>query len=92
MNSNKSIDLKRCEIDKLDSLLVNLLVDRFNLSKEISDIKIYDNIDNYDPRREEKIFENISNMLKEKGDDDKIEHIISIYNMLLMESKLYQFK
>lgn len=92
MKSSNTIDAKRDDIDKLDSLLVNLLINRFDLSKEISDLKKDDNVDNYDPKREEKIFENLSSMLTEKGDGDKVDHILSIYKTLLKESKLYQSK
>lgn len=89
---SKTIDSKRIEIDKLDSLLIKLLSDRFNLSKEISNLKSKDDIDNYDPKREKIIFDNLKNILIENGDDDKSSYIESVYRTLLIESKSYQSK
>lgn len=86
------IEEKRLAIDSIDNKIVKLLVDRLNLSKEISSIKKELSLNNYDAKREEKIFESIEKVLKEDDDLDKIEYISSIYGKLLIESKSYQSK
>ena len=90
MKNKLQIEAKRDEIDKIDKELIKLLRQRFDLSKEIGKLKKEESLDNYDPKREDVIIENIVKLLNNDMDMDKIDHVLAIYKELLIQSKNYQ--
>lgn len=92
MKVSNEINSKRIKIDEIDKLIIKLLSDRLEVSKEIANLKIYMDIENYDQSREKIIFENIERTISDNQELDKLEHIFEIYKTLLKESKLYQSK
>ena len=69
-------------IDKIDDQLFDLLVERFDVSKKIGDIKASKNINIYDPNREQEIIDRLSIKLEGKLKKGDIETIIrSFYNI-----------
>ena len=63
-------------IDKIDDQLFDLLVERFDVSKKIGDIKASKNINIDDPNREQEIIDRLSIKLEGKLKKDDIETII----------------
>ena len=69
-------------IDKIDDQLFDLLVERFDVSKKIGDIKASKNINIDDPNREQEIIDRLSIKLEGKLKKRDIETIIrSFYNI-----------
>ena len=69
-------------IDKIDDQLFELLVERFDVSIKIGDIKASKNINIYDPNREQEIIDRLSIKLEGKLKKGDIETIIrSFYNI-----------
>ena len=69
-------------IDKIDDQLFDLLVERFDVSKKIGDIKASKNINIDDPNREQEIIDRLSIKLEGKLKKGDIETIIrSFYNI-----------
>ena len=69
-------------IDKIDDQLFDLLVERFDVSKKIGDIKASKNINIDDPNREQEIIDRLSIKLEGKLKKEDIETIIrSFYNI-----------
>lgn len=74
-------------INKIDIELIELLTKRMNISKEIAEYKIKNNIDIYDPIRENIIL----NKYKEELNNNKYsENIIEIMKKIIIESKRVQ--
>ena len=63
-------------IDKIDNQLFDLLVERFDVSKKIGDIKASKNINIDDPNREQEIIDRLSIKLEGKLKKEDIETII----------------
>ena len=63
-------------IDKIDDQLFDLLVERFDVSKKIGDIKASKNINIDDPNREQEIIDRLSIKLEGKLKKEDIETII----------------
>ena len=63
-------------IDKIDDQLFDLLVERFDVSKKIGDIKASKNINIDDPNREQEIINRLSIKLEGKLKKEDIETII----------------
>jgi len=66
-------------IDKIDDQLFDLLVERFDVSKKIGDIKASKNINIDDPNREQEIIDRLSTKLEGKLKKEDIETIISSF-------------
>ena len=60
MDSSEKINTLRKTIDSLDDQILNLLVDRFSVSKEIGEIKSIGNLKVGDPNREQDIIDRLS--------------------------------
>jgi len=60
MDSSEKINTLRKTIDSLDYQILNLLVDRFSVSKEIGEIKSIGNLKVGDPNREQDIIDRLS--------------------------------
>ena len=63
-------------IDKIDDQLFDLLVERFDVSRKIGDIKASKNINIDDPNREQEIIDRLSIKLEGKLKKEDIETII----------------
>ena len=63
-------------IDEIDDQLFDLLVERFDVSKKIGDIKASKNINIDDPNREQEIIDRLSIKLEGKLKKEDIETII----------------
>ncbi len=75
MDPQEKINLLRNKIDELDSQLLEFLVQRFSVSREIGDIKASKGIDIRDSNREKEIIERLTNKLDGKLDKDDIASI-----------------
>ena len=76
VDSKVKIKELRKLIDKIDDQLFDLLVERFDVSKKIGDIKASKNINIDDPNREQEIIERLSIKLEGKLKKEDIETII----------------
>ena len=76
MDSKAKIKELRKLIDKIDDQLFDLLVERFDVSKKIGDIKASKNINIDDPNREQEIIDRLSIKLEGKLKKEDIETII----------------
>ena len=82
VDSKVKIKELRKLIDKIDDQLFELLVERFDVSIKIGDIKASKNINIYDPNREQEIIDRLSIKLEGKLKKGDIETIIrSFYNI-----------
>ncbi|MBC8345527.1 MAG: chorismate mutase [Candidatus Marinimicrobia bacterium] len=75
MNTKEKINQLRLAIDNYDDQMLDLLVQRFSVSKEIGKIKSAENLKVGDPSREEEIIDRLANKLDGKLDRDDIAAI-----------------
>jgi len=89
MDPKEKIKTLRNKIDDLDNQILNFLVQRFSISREIGDIKAYSEIEICDPDREKEIIERLANKLAGKLNKDDIA---SIFGPVYKISKRFQKK
>jgi chorismate mutase/prephenate dehydratase len=77
----------RSRIDKLDNQIMELLIDRLNVVKEIGEYKKENNIPVYDKSREDKIYQKIEDYFLLDGHRLFLK---SIYNKIMEETKKVQ--
>tara|TARA_B100001765_G_scaffold71961_1_gene43686 strand:- start:122 stop:397 length:276 start_codon:yes stop_codon:yes gene_type:complete len=91
MDSTENINSLRKKIDELDDQMIDLVVQRLAIAKEIGDIKETNGIEVIDPNRESQIINRISEKLAgtlEKKDITAIfDPIYSISKRLQKKSK-----
>ena len=91
MDSTENINSLRKKIDELDDQMIDLVVQRLAITKEIGDIKETNGIEVIDPNRESQIINRISEKLAgtlEKKDITAIfDPIYSISKRLQKKSK-----
>ena len=87
MNSSKKIEKLRKEIDEVDQKLMNLLLERFSITKKIGQVKTSNLIDIDDSTREDKIINHLSN---KANNDLKKEDIADIFKLIFNISKNLQ--
>lgn len=75
MGPQEKINLLRNKIDDLDSQILETLVQRFSVSREIGEIKASKGIDIRDSNREKEIIERLTNKLDGKLNKDDIASI-----------------
>lgn len=75
MDSKDKINELRQKIDNLDDQMLDLLVQRFSVSKEIGEIKASSGINVSDPNREQDIIDRLADKLEGKLDKDDISAI-----------------
>jgi len=75
MDPQEKINLLRNKIDDLDSQILESLIQRFSVSREIGEIKASKGIDIRDPNREKEIIERLTNKLDGKLNKDDIASI-----------------
>ena len=80
----KEIYQKRADIDRLDVALVDLLVQRAVLSRQISVLKLRAGIPIADPRREREVIRNATVTITDPAYAPAIE---AIYRAILVESR-----
>ena len=82
MELKDKINEFRQKIDNFDNQILNLLVQRFALSKEIGEIKASGGINVRDPNREQEIIDRLADKLEGKLDKDDIAAIFGpIYHI-----------
>ena len=82
MELKDKINELRQKIDNFDNQILNLLVQRFALSKEIGEIKASGGINVRDPNREQEIIDRLADKLEGKLDKDDIAAIFGpIYHI-----------
>ena len=79
-------------IDKIDDQLFDLLVERFDVSKKIGDIKASKNINIDDPNREQEIIDRLSIKLEGKLKKEDIETIIRSFTTFQKNCKRNKIK
>ena len=89
MDSQKKINILRNKIDHLDNQILDFLVQRFSISREIGEIKSSSGIEIRDPDREKEIIERLANKLAGKLN---IDDISSIFGPVYKISKRLQKK
>lgn len=77
MDSQEKINTLRKIIDDYDDQILNLLIKRFSISKDIGDIKKANGLEIDDPTREQEIIIQLSNKLKGVLDEEDIAAIFS---------------
>ena len=89
MDSSEKINTLRKKIDSLDDQILDLLIDRFSVSKEIGEIKSIENLKVGDPNREQDIIDRLSERFA-----GKLEHkdIVAIFGPIYHISKKIQKK
>jgi len=75
MAPKEKIDILRKKIDDLDNQILDSLVKRFSISRDIGEIKASSSIEIRDPDREKEIIERLANRLAGKLDKDDISSI-----------------
>ena len=70
MDPQEKINILRNKIDDLDNQILDFLVQRFSISREIGDIKISSGIKISDPDREKEIIKRLAKKLAGKLDKD----------------------
>ena len=75
MDPQEKINTLRNKIDDLDNQILNSLVQRFSIAREIGEIKASSDIEIRDPDREEEIIERFTNKLAGKLDKGDIASI-----------------
>ena len=87
MSPKEKIDSLRDKIDYLDNQILDFLLKRFSISKQIGEIKASNNIKIHDPNREKEIIEHLANKLDGKLNK---EDIASIFDPVYKISKKFQ--
>ena len=75
MHSIEKINVLRNKIDSLDDQMLDLLVQRFSVSREIGEIKASGGINVGDPNREQEIIDRLAEKLEGKLERDDIATI-----------------
>ena len=82
MHSKEKINVLRNKIDLLDEQMLDLLVQRFSVSREIGEIKVSGGINVGDPNREQEIIDRLAEKLKGKMERNDIAAIFGpIYHI-----------
>jgi len=89
MDSQEKINTLRKIIDDYDDQILDLLIKRFSVSKEIGVIKTTSGLKIGDPNREREIINRLSKKLKSKLNK---EDILAIFNPVYQISKKMQKK
>lgn len=87
MNPSKKIDKLREEIDEVDQKLMNLLLERFSITKKIGQVKTSNSISIDDNDRENNIINHLSN---KANNDLRKEDIADIFKLVFNISKNLQ--
>ena len=87
MNSSKKIEKLRKEIDEVDQKLMNLLLERFSITKKIGQVKTSNSIIIDDNDRENNIINHLSN---KANNDLRKEDIADIFKLMFNISKNLQ--
>lgn len=85
--SNDFLNVKRVQIDEIDTKLVTLLLKRFEITDEIGRYKLKNKLPILNKSRERELLESIKAQLRNKIDT---ESIIEIYKEILKQSKKRQ--
>lgn len=75
MNPKEKINQLRQKIDEFDNEMLDLLVQRFAVSKEIGEIKASHGLNVGDPNREQEIIDRLAEKLEGKLEKDDIAAI-----------------
>ena len=89
MHSKEKINVLRNKIDLLDEQMLDLLVQRFSVSREIGEIKASSGINVGDPNREQEIIDRLAEKLEGKL---KRNDIAAIFGPIYHISKKLQKK
>ena len=89
MDPQEKINTLRNKIDDLDNQILDFLVQRFSISREIGDFKASSRIKISDPDREKEIIKRLAKKLAGKLDKDDIA---SIFGPVYKISKKFQKK
>ena len=89
MHSKEKINVLRDKIDLLDEQMLDLLVQRFSVSREIGEIKASGGINVGDPNREQEIIDRLAEKLEGKM---KKNDIAAIFGPIYHISKKLQKK
>jgi len=82
MHSKEKINVLRNKIDSLDEQMLDLLIQRFSVSKEIGGIKASGGINIGDPNREQEIIDRLAEKLEGKLEKNDIAAIFGpIYHI-----------
>ena len=87
MNPSKKIEKLRKEIDEVDQKLMNLLLERFSITKKIGQVKTSNSIIIDDNDRENNIINHLSN---KANNDLRKEDIADIFKLMFNISKNLQ--
>ena len=78
----------RKKIDKIDSEIIKLLIQRVKVSKELGKYKYRNSIKIYDKQREKEIFNRLKIICEQKGLDEK--YINKVFKTIIEHSRIKQ--
>ena len=82
------IEFYRDKIDLVDREIVNLLTERFEIARDIAELKKNIDIDVFDKKREEEIFAKLKDWAKELNLDE--DFLRKIFELIIKESRKIQ--
>lgn len=83
----KKIGKLRQKIDKLDSKIIQLLNERFEIVHQVGALKKDHDKDIHDPKREETIFQRLAELNKKHGKKLTDENVQTIYKTIISCAK-----
>ena len=89
MQENNKLTEFRKKIDAIDSEIVKLLAERFDLAKEIAEYKKGNNLPVFQAGREDEVLRRISEQL-ENGGKKYEKYILELYKIIMDTSKTIQ--
>ncbi|MAK09757.1 MAG: chorismate mutase [Rhodobacteraceae bacterium] len=90
MKKNKiNVDLllknERSTIDRLDTIIVNAVIERFSATKRIGLLKAENNVDAYDRKREKTQVKTLEKLIEDSDLDKKF--IVNLMKLITTEAK-----
>jgi chorismate mutase len=80
-----TLNEQREKLNSIDKQITSLLIERFNITSRIMELKDKNDIDRLDSTRENFIINNIKTSFKDN--EENINKVIEVYNTILRESK-----
>ena len=87
MEDNYKLEIYRTHIDEIDTRLMNLLIERYNIVTQIGEYKKQNNIPVLDKSREQFIYDKINSLYSSETYRDFLKNI---YESLMNETKKIQ--
>ena len=87
-----NLDTLRKKIDALDDNIVKLLLERFEVIKDVAEYKKERGLEIFQQAREAEVLKKIADITEKSGNQDYKKYILCIYKTILETSKISQSK